>query len=110
VILDPVLKTIPLPFGAEVRLGGSGDVIAQIGFKLTVPVIEAFGCYSSSSIWTFHKHENQQLVGHLIHTRSDVSQLEVDATVSAIYGGLFGTRASERKKVRLQPVRLKVDD
>ena len=82
-------------------------MVAQLSFQLSIPIVEAFGYYSSSSIWTFHKHENQQLVGHLIHTGSAVSNLEVKATVSAIYGGLFGTRASEKQSVKLQPVLLK---
>src|SRR5205807_372535 len=39
--LVPVFKAIPLPFGAEIKLGGSADVVAQFSFNLSLPLVEA---------------------------------------------------------------------
>jgi hypothetical protein len=106
----PVLRTIPLPFGAEIKLGGSGDVVAQLSFNISLPLVEAFGAYSSSSMWTFRHVESQQFIGQLIHTKRKVTSLRVRAALRAIYGGWFGTRAVEEKVIELSPALLREDD
>jgi hypothetical protein len=108
--LEPVLKIIPLPFGASIKLGGSGDVVAQLSFDLSIPVVESFGAFSSSSRWTFRRIENQQLLGQLIHTKKEVTSLRVEATLRAIYGGWFESRAAEEKVIELVPAHLREDD
>ncbi len=105
-----LLRTIGLPFGGTLELGGEGDLVARMSCDISWPIVESFGMASASGYWmvrrTKKRDMNQQIFCHIIYTQQDVSEIQASVTVGGVYRGFFEAPTVSESRIELSPILL----